>query len=371
MRIGFDAKRAFFNRSGLGNYSRTLITQLCALFPENEYILFSPRKPILPNHFPPENSRIVYPLKFPSKEFSSVWRSAFMGKEIDRQGIRLFHGLSNELPMDIRKSGARSVVTIHDLIFMRFPKLYKPADRMIYENKFRRSCRLADSIVAISEQTKADIVDFFGIHPEKIQVIYQGCSPLYYEKMGENSKNKIRDKYFLPGNYILYLGTIEERKNLLQLLKAKYEYKIDIPLVVVGRPTSYFEKVREYISVNKIKDVFFLKNLDEHDLPGIYHMADLFVYPSSFEGFGIPILEALNSGVPVITGSGGCMQETGGAHTLYVDPTKPGEIAESINKVLNDSELRNRMVEKGYKHAKLFREVHTAHEMMKLYQKLL
>jgi glycosyltransferase involved in cell wall biosynthesis len=371
MRIGFDAKRAFFNQSGLGNYSRTLISQMSLLFPENEYFLFSPKNPSASSGFPPENKKIIKPSQFLHKQFPSIWRSAFMGQDIRNYKIQLFHGLSNELPLDIQKSNARSVVTIHDLIFLRYPNLYNRADRAIYKSKFQRSCKLADAVVAISEQTKADIVHFFNIPPEKIHVIYQACNPLYYSLASDDIKKIVRKKYSLPEKYMLYVGTIEERKNLLQLITAKNEYKIPLPLLVIGRPTPYLEKVREYITKHNIQDILFLKSLDQEELPAIYQMAELFIYPSSFEGFGIPILEALNSGVPVITGTGSCMPETGGPHSIYINPLQTSEIADSIKLVLNNPELKRKMVEEGKKHALLFREERTAGEMMKLYQKLL
>jgi glycosyltransferase involved in cell wall biosynthesis len=199
-------------------------------------------------------------------------------------------------------------------------------------------------------------------------VIYQGCSPLYYEKASEEKKNAIRAKYSLPRNYMLYVGTIEERKNLLQLVKAKHDCNIELPLVAVGRPTPYYEKVSAYIAENNVKEIYFLQGLDQIELPAIYQMAELFVYPSSFEGFGIPILEALNSGTPVITGRGGCLHETGGPDSLYVNPLEPKEIAESIMKILSNKELTNKMIAAGYEHALLFREERTAGEMMKLYR---
>ena len=371
MRIGFDAKRAFFNHSGLGNYSRTLISQMCRLFPENEYFLFSPKKKPDPGFDPPANTITVAPETFPYKNFPSLWRSVYMGTEILNRKIQIFHGLSNELPLNIKKSNARSVVTIHDLIFLRYPDLYKSTDRYLYEKKFRQSCRNADAIVAISGQTKRDIMLFCGINPDKIHVIYQDCNPAYYTRTSEEVKDSVRKKYALPGNYLLYVGTIEERKNLLQLIKARHQYKIPLPLVVVGRQTPYYEKVRDYILRYNIKDVFFLKNIQQSELPAIYQMSEMLVYPSSFEGFGIPILEALNSGVPVITGTGGCMQETGGKHSIYVDPKQLADIAESIFLVMNDPEQRKIMIEEGYKHALQFREEHTSNEMMKLYLELI
>jgi glycosyltransferase involved in cell wall biosynthesis len=370
MKIGFDAKRAYLNRSGLGNYSRTLISQLCLRFPENEYFLFHPGGEAVALNFPPAKSITVNPSSFLNRKFSSYWRSVSQGSDIAKQGIDLFHGLSNELPLDIRKSGAVSVVTVHDLIFLRYPGLYKFTDRLIYKSKFYQSCKRADAVVAISEQTKTDIIEFLGIEPAKVHVVYQGCNPLFYNSADEKTCELIRKKYGLPENYILYVGTIEERKNLLQLVKAKHIYGIGNPLVVVGGHTPYMNRVQEYIGQNKMTDVMFLRNIQQEELPVFYQMADLFVYPSSFEGFGIPILEALNSGTPVVTGKGGCLEETGGENSLYVNPLDPEEIADAIKRILSDANLRERMTAAGKQHALNFREERTAGEMMKLYLSL-
>lgn len=371
MRIGFDAKRAFFNNSGLGNYSRTLVSQLCTLFPENEYFLFSPKESGKRENFPPINTVTVGPEKFLHKKFSSVWRSAFMGSGIKGKSIDLFHGLSNELPSDIKKSNAVSLVTIHDLIFLRYPNLYKRIDRKIYESKFKRSCLDADKIVAISEQTKSDIIQFFGINESKIQVIYQSCNPLYYQPCSTEQKDKVRNKFSLPETYLLYVGTIEERKNLLQIIKARHQGKITTPLIVIGRPTAYYEKIKEYISSNSITGIHFLKDVSLWDIPAIYQMSEMFIYPSSFEGFGIPVIEALNSGTPVITGKGSCLPEAGGPNSLYVDPMEVDEITNAIQTILGNPDLRKTMISKGNKHALNFREDKTAAVMMQLYQSLL
>jgi len=371
MRIGFDAKRAFFNNSGLGNYSRTLVSQLSTLFPENEYFLFSPKEAGKRENFPPINTVTVGPEKFLHKKFSSVWRSAFMSGEINNKKIDIFHGLSNELPSDIKKSNAVSVVTIHDLIFLRYPNLYKRIDRKIYASKFKRSCLDADKIVAISEQTKSDIIEFFGINESKIQVIYQSCNPLYYEPYSTEQKIKVRNKFSLPETYLLYVGTIEERKNLLQIIKARHQGNISTPLIVIGRPTVYYEKIKAYISSNSITGIHFLKDVNQWDIPAIYQMSEMFIYPSSFEGFGIPVLEALNSGIPVITGKGSCLPEAGGPHSLYVDPMETDEISNAIKTIPGNADLRQAMISEGYKHALNFREDKTAGMMMQLYQSLL
>jgi glycosyltransferase involved in cell wall biosynthesis len=261
-------------------------------------------------------------------------------------------------------------VTIHDLIFLRYPHLYKRIDRAFYKNKFLASTRMADKIIAISKQTRSDLITFFHTDPDKIEVIYQGCNPAFYEKASEQKKKQVRETYNLPQNYILYVGTIEERKNLLQLIKARHENSIDIPLVVIGKSTPYAKKIMEYIVEKHIPDVYFLEQVIHSDLPPIYQLSSVFVYPSSFEGFGIPVLEALNSGIPVIAATGSCLEETGGNHSIYVNPENSKEIGNALTKVLSSNELRESMVTEGYKYAMNFRQENTLGKLMELYEKL-
>ena len=371
MRIGFDAKRAFHNFTGLGNYSRTIIRQLTGIYPENQYFLFTPAESGKFRDFPPENTTVIEPHGPVDRFFPSWWRSFRMGSDITFQQLDLYHGLSNELPRNIRKSRVKSVVTIHDLIFIRYPHLYNRIDRSIYKNKFLSATRLAEQVIAISEQTRSDLITFFKCDPGKIEVVYQGCNPVFYEKSTEEMKVRVRETYHLPQNYILYVGTIEERKNLLQIIKARYELRIDLPLVVIGRPTSYMKKIREYINEKGIMDIYFLDQVMHTDLPPIYQMSSVFVYPSSFEGFGIPVLEALNSGVPVIAATGSCLEETGGLHSIYINPGNTEEIGNALMNILSSSDLREKMISEGYHYALNFREEKTAVKLMEVYKKLI
>jgi glycosyltransferase involved in cell wall biosynthesis len=293
-----------------------------------------------------------------------------MGNDIRENKIDIFHGLSNELPRNIKRRGIKSVVTIHDLIFLRFPQFYNKIDYLIYKYKFSAAAKIADRVIATSEQTKSDLITFFNINPVKIEVVYQGCDPGFYYKVSENTKRRIRIIYNLPENYILYVGTIEERKNLLQIIKARHEHAIKMPLVAIGRQTSYMDKINKYISENKIKDIVFPGQIALSDLPAIYQMSSVFVYPSSFEGFGIPILEALNSGIPVIAATGSCLEETGGLYSVYINPDNPDEIAGAIRRILSDDEFREKMINEGQRYALNFREDKSTRKIMDLYQKL-
>jgi glycosyltransferase involved in cell wall biosynthesis len=371
MKIGFDAKRAFFNKSGLGNYSRDTISILSDFFPMNEYILYTPKpgKSLLFNKI--SNISTKGPVKFFDKIAPAYWRTYGLSKQIVSDKIQLFHGLSNELPVGIENTGIPSIVTIHDIIFMRYPRLYKAFDRKIYEKKSKYAAKRASRIIAVSMQTKVDLVNFFNIPEEKIEVVYQGCHPIFWEKIGENKKAEIVMKYLIPDKFILYVGTIEERKNLLNILKAFLHNKINFPLVVIGRQTGYFNKVKDFIAKHKMKNIFFLHNVPTDDLPAFYQKAMMFIYPSIYEGFGIPILEALTSKTPVITTRGGCFSEAGGKSSLYVDPENIEELAKAITSVIENETLRNNMIIDGFIHAQQFKRDKIASNILAVYDKVI
>ncbi|MCF8378867.1 MAG: glycosyltransferase family 4 protein [Bacteroidales bacterium] len=370
MKIAFDAKRAFRNFSGLGNYSRTLINSLSKYFPENEYYLYTPEQGTEIVGFPPNPTSIVMPEKFLDKKFSSYWRTYMISESVRQKKIELYHGLSHELPKNIEKSGAASVVTIHDLIFYRYPELYKAFDRKIYKKKYAHSVKVADKIIAISEQTKRDIVEFLGVDESKIEVVYQSSNPIFNTKYTQSQLSQIKEKYDLPSEFVLSVGTIEKRKNLLELVKAVHHSKSGIPIIVIGKEKEYAKEVFSYIAKNQMSDTYFLKNVPTEDLPAIYQLASLFVYPSSFEGFGLPVLEALQSGTPVIAAKGSCLEETGGKESIYINPFNTGEFSEAINMVLGNSELRKKMKSHGYEFSKAFLPETTIKSLYTIYESI-
>ncbi len=371
MHIGYDARLAFLNKSGLGSYSRNLIQGLSEKFPENNYLLYTTSMNF--ELFEPAAGciQVKGPEHFMHRIFKSYWRTVSLSQQLAKDDIEIFHGLTHELPYQFPKNQIRSVVTIHDLIFLRLPHMYRLIDRYIYEKRFRYSCETADRIVAVSRQTADDIVEFFNISPDKIDVVYQGCNPMFNTEIPLIEKEILRMKYMLPKSFILYVGTIEERKNLLTLIKAMHYGKIDIPLVVIGKPTPYLNKIIEFIERHSLINVIFCDIVQNQDLPGLYQLADLFVYPSIFEGFGIPILEALYSRVPVITSRSSSMTEVGGDHTLYVDPNNVEEMAAAIKKVLFNRDLQEQMISEGYRYARNFDPDKVAANMIQVYQKIL
>lgn len=367
MRIGFDAKRAFNNYSGLGNYSRYIISNVCRFYPENDCYLYTP-KIADPDLFrQPQGTSIQLPHKGIWRKSGALWRSFRLGYRLKKDKIDLYHGLSNELPFGIHRSGIRSAITIHDLIFMEHPELYPSVSRKVYETKARYGCRIANRIIAASNQTREDIVRLLHVDESRIRVVYQGCHRQFYSRVGQDTMKLTRQQFALPSEYLLYVGTIEERKNLLKIVQALHHGKIDFPLVVVGRKTAYYGQVKQFIDRNGLKRIAFLDQVQASDLPAIYQGSSGFIYPSSYEGFGIPVLEALNSGVPVITSRGGCLEETAGKGGILIDPHNLEEMIHAIRQVLEESALRDRLIREGGAHALKFREEQTIPSLYNVY----
>ncbi|MFA6873475.1 MAG: glycosyltransferase family 1 protein [Bacteroidaceae bacterium] len=375
LKIAFDAKRAAQNRTGLGNYSRFVIEGLSTYYPENEYQLYAPnpnKSKLCKELAERSNCDLLFPDSTCWQKLPSLWRIGGIKSQLEREKPTLFHGLSNELPLTIKKiKGLRKVVTIHDLIFLRYPQFYKTIDRAIYTYKFRKACENADAIVAVSECTKRDIIHFFNIPAEKITVIYQGCDSSFYTKATEEQKKEAQKKYQLPEKYLLYVGSIETRKNLKLIVEALKKTRSDLPLIAIGKHTPYADEVQEYANKNGISErLKMLHGVEFRYFPSIYQEASLFIYPSLFEGFGIPLLEALCSKTPVIGATGSCLEEAGGPDSIYVSPNNATELAEGIDKVLENPMLANKMIEKGSIYATRFNPEQLAKEMNQLYQSI-
>jgi glycosyltransferase involved in cell wall biosynthesis len=374
VKIAFDGKRAIQNFTGLGNYSRLLISLLCQEAPQNEYVLYAPKRsnrPLIQQFLKDSPLLRCYYATGLATCAKSLWRSWFVSRDLNAKKIDIYHGLSGELPLNISKyPGIKTVVTIHDLIFERFPQYYHTLDRLIYSYKFRKACLTADKIIAISECTKKDIVGLYHIAPEKIDVVYQGCSPVFSVPATEELKAEVKALYQLDDRFILNVGTIEERKNINLVVKALKDVP-DIQFVIIGRSTNYvrqlYQTIQELGLGNRVK---ILQNVPFKHLPAIYQMSTLFVYPSRYEGFGIPVLEALCSGVPVIACTGSCLEEAGGPDSIYVLPYDVESMAEAINNVLSDKALRDNMIAKGKEWATKFSDSNQVEGVLKVYHSI-
>ena len=363
MKIGYDAKRAFQNMTGLGNNSRYVIRIMTEFFSSNQYLLFSPNKkkdfsyniPNVSSHFPTKNT-----VKF-------IWRSFSIKKDLIIQKIDVYHGLSNEIPFGLKNSGIKTVVTIHDLIFLKHPSFYNFFDRVIYNFKAKYACKNADLIIAISEQTKKDIEGFYGINPEKIRVVYQNCNNSFLNLPKNNSSDIIK-KYGIQKSYIVCVGTIEPRKNQLNIIKAFQDINsVDTDLVIIGRGKKYKIEVESYLKENKLSNVKILSNVGDEDLISLYSSSVFGVYMSVYEGFGLPIVEALSAGVPVLAASGSCLEEAGGDGCLYAKPQDISEISKKMAVLLKDQNLRLQLIAKGKLHITKFQDFKIADELNNIY----
>jgi len=372
MKIAFDAKRAYHNRRGLGNYSRDTLRLLGTHYPEATLFLLNPSPKNNLTFYSGEKALEILPESLIGKALPALWRSYGMCHQIKHIQPDIYHGLSQELPYGIRNTGVKSVVTMHDAIFMRYPKLYPATYRTLFVQKNNYACRVADRIIAISEQTKRDFIDYFHVDEKKISVIYQGCNVIFRQPVSEEKKSVVRSKYNLPANYVLNVGSVEKRKNASLIIEAMHRYRMDIPLVIVGKPTPYMTELNGLIQQYEMKkQVIFLHQVETEDLPAIYFLAEIMVYPSIFEGFGIPILEAIAMGTPVISSTGSCFEETGGPFSRYVNPQDADELGYVLTQLLSDKAGLSIMKKEGVSYSERFTDVRIAEQLIKLYKSLL
>lgn len=370
MRVGFDAKRIFHNNTGLGNYGRDVIRILHEYTPVDKFILYNTKPAKVERLKILDRILVRYPKGRFWRRFSSLWRLGPVTNQIVDDRVQIYHGLSGETPAGLRGKGIISIVTIHDLIFLSHPQFYFPIDRWVYKRKFKHAAKNAERVIAISQQTKRDIVKYLDIDSEKISVVYQGCNEAYKKEYDATQKSIVSEKYKLPEQFILNVGTLQERKNALTLVKAIKG--TSYTLVLVGGEKKYARKVRSYIDLNNLNEqVIFLKNVPVTDLAIIYQLATVFCYPSICEGFGIPIIEALYSKTPVITSEGSCFPEAGGPTSIYIQPQDHETLREKINLLFEDEQLRDQMVDSGLQFVQKFNDEKVAGNVFEVYRSVL
>lgn len=377
MRLGFDGKRATQNFRGLGNYSRGIIEGLLQYSEEEIYLYSPPVSDDRAKKWLKENESSRLTLREPSgvieQKIPSLWRSFSILKDLRKDKLDLYHGLSHEIPVGVGALPFKSVVTIHDLIFLRYPEFFPFIDRVTYKKKFTYSSKNADMVLAICEQTKRDLIEFLGVDEKKILVHYQSCDPVFYEEHSFDKKRELMRKYHFERPFILCVGAFEERKNQLNLIEAfaKSAHLYEQDLVLIGNGKKYLEECKKKVEDLKIANrVRFLSNIPMSELPLFYQTADLFCFPSHFEGFGLPIVEALFSKTPVITSFGSCFPESAGPDSVYIDPLSVSDLAEKMTLVLNDVPLQERMISKGYEFVQQFHRKNVNQKLLECYARL-
>jgi len=373
MKLAFDAKRALNNFTGLGNHARILLNAMMRDFPEHEYLLLTPKiNDGLFNELTGDFEMQTPETKF-QKAFPALWRSFGISKQMADSRVDLYHGLSNELPLNIHNTGIKTVVTIHDLIFLKHKEQYPWIDRQVYEYKTKYATKHADKIIAVSNETKNDLMEMYGVPGDKIEVVYQSVDSLFWTT-DDRRPTTVKQTYNLPEKFILNVGSFFPRKNQERLIEAfdLIKDKVEESLLLAGSTGNTRRTVEELIERKKLSNrVKIISGVTNEDMPALYKAANVFVFPSLMEGFGMPVLEALISKVPVIATKGGAIEEAGGKGSLYINPTNAGEMANAILKVLSNEALRNQMIEAGTAHALTMTDKLFAEKTMKVYEEVL
>jgi glycosyltransferase involved in cell wall biosynthesis len=372
MIIGFDAKRVFNNKTGLGNYSRRLLQDLHCNWPNPQMRLFTPKIQCEADFlFHQSGVKRVLP-QGKWKHLSSLWRSFGQAEIAKKEGVTIFHGLSNEIPSGLAKQGIAGVVTIHDLIFLHRPELYPRIDRGIYRHKFEQACKQAQLVLATSEATKQDIIRFFKLPESKVQVLYQDGDPAYSKPIANQEKERILAKYQINNPFILSVGTFEKRKNHLRLLEAFHQLdRLDLDLVLIGRAADNWPMMMQFIEKHKLQNrVKVISTVAFHELVGIYQSASVFAYVSEIEGFGIPVLEAMKAGIPVLTSNCSSMPEVAGKAGVLVNPKDVSAIQSGLASLLEPNGIRNKIIQEIPLQLRLFDGNNIAKQLLAYYHSL-
>ncbi|MCD6519611.1 MAG: glycosyltransferase family 4 protein [Anaerolineae bacterium] len=371
MRIGIDYTAAVRQHAGIGRYTRELVAALAKLDHSNSYILFSAGRPERTTW--PKNFRLRS-LPLSDRHLAILWQrlrlplpiECFLGK------IDLYHSPDFVLPPVLC---ARTLLTVHDLSFLRHPECF-PAPLLEYLTQaVPRSVQRADLILADSQSTRQDIIELLHIPPERVAVIYAGVDPRFQPSRQDPSAEKVLQRYNIPRPYLLGLGTLQPRKNFARLIKAyhllRQRWHIPHHLVIGGTRGWLDEEIDQTIQeLDLTQEVHLIGFVADEDLPILYSMADLFVFPSLYEGFGIPVLEAMACGTPVVTSSTSSLPEVAGEAALLVPPTDVEALAEAMAKLLEDEELRADLQRKGFLQIKRFTWRKAAQKLLQIYDDL-
>ena len=303
------------------------------------------------------------------------WMWQHMGgvvRDARRHHIEVFHGVSGGLPLRLgRKDDIAGVVTIHDLAFLHYPSHFTFKERMMKKIITRHSCKAAHTVIAISESIKNDLVEHFGVDAEKVRVIYPVCDKRFAEPVLEADCEAVRQRYRLPKRYLLMLASMHSYKNPLIVMRAlKRITDKNIHVVMVGCRTEYYESVvRRYCAHRDMAEqLVHVSRAHAADMPALYAMAQAVVVPSHYEGFGLPVVEAQNCGIPVIAARGTSLEEAAGEGAIFVDPNNVDDMVQAITTVTTDEARREQLIALGKENVARFSREEMANELMEIYR---
>jgi glycosyltransferase involved in cell wall biosynthesis len=375
MRVAIDYTAAIYQSAGVGRFVRSLVKALAEIDRQNEYVLVyadpprgvSPRLPEAPNF----TARRV---PVPDRALTILWHRLGLPLPIDliTGRVDVFHSPDFVLPPVLR---AAKVLTVHDLAFLLHPECADAGLRDYLERAVPRSVARADFVLADSENTKDDLICLLGVPPEKIEVVPGGVDREFAPVEDGARRQDMRNRISGGHPYVLNVGMIEPRKNLLRLIEAfeimKSRHDLPHRLVLAGKRGWLSDDIYRRAERSTLaSEILFPGFVSEGDLPLLYGAADLFAFPSLYEGFGLPPLEAMASGVPVVVSRSSSLPEVVGDAAQMVRPESPEELAEAIARVLTDSTLRDSMVVKGLEQSRRFTWEASARRMLDVYRRL-
>lgn len=371
-RFGYNSQTKLPNRVGSSAYCFELLINLNKLDKKNDYLIYVPHKPT--SDLPSESENWKYKI-IPNRK---LWTITSLGPHflLNRKKLDVFFSPTHYLPPF---GPGNSVISVLDVSYLYFPELFTKKDLIQLKEWTKFSAKKAKKILTISESSKSDIIKEYKVSESKVVVVYPGVKQVSSVRQAQDksikyqvlSMDKLREKFGIDGKYILFVGTLQPRKNIVKLIEAFSKLDKDLELVIVGRKGWQYEEILSAPDKYGVKDkVRFLDSVTSEDLPSFYKNAEFFILPSLYEGFGLPVLEAMSYGCPVITSNISSLPEAGGDGALYVDPGDVNDIALKMKKLLEDDKLRNDLIKKGYDQVKKFSWEKSARETLKVLEEV-
>jgi glycosyltransferase involved in cell wall biosynthesis len=370
-RIGIDYTSAVRQGAGIGRYTRGLIMALAEIDRVHEYVLFSAGRDPRGTSWPPNFRLRSLPLT--DRHLAILWQRLRLPVPVElfTGWVQILHSPDFVLPPTL---GARTVLTVHDLSFMRHPECSSPSLLAYLLRAVPRSVRRADVLLADSESTRRDLVELLKVPEERVRVVYPGVEPRFVSEGEQHTMRQqdVLERYGIRPPYILGLGTLQPRKNYPRLIRAygllRRRYHVPHQLVIGGGRGWLHEQIDETIRQTRLhEDVRLIGYVADEDLPALYRAADVFAFPSLYEGFGIPVLEAMGCGTPVVTSMVSSLPEVAGKAALMVPPEDVEALAQAMWQLMSDQALRNDLVRRGYEQVKRFTWRQSAGKLLDIY----
>ncbi|MCG9966624.1 glycosyltransferase family 4 protein [Pelotomaculum terephthalicicum JT] len=374
MRIGINALQLTARNSGIGQYIYNMISSLISLN-INEYYLYLSRGNARPEWLG-QRGVDIKEIPFCKEQviLRNLYELFYLGQDLSRDDLSVYWSPDTKIPLLIPKN-IPFVVTVHDLAIIKEPETYKYSRVVYWRRLFQHAIQKSSYVVAISQTTRNDLIELMDVSPEKIKVVYNGVSAQFKPVENTNILMRVAKKYCLPEKFLLFVGLFSPRKNIAGILRAfsilKNEYQIPHRLVMVGEKGWRYRADLELVqSFGLEKQVFFPGFVEDEDLPAVYNLADVFVFPSLYEGFGLPVLEAMACGIPVVTSNISALPEVVGKAGILVNPHEPEEIATGIHRLISNKKLSSELAKAGLKRSRHFLWENAARELLKVFREI-